>query len=443
MAKETAKNLPKSQVVKLESYPEVMERFQLLAKKYANLVVTKETYKESLKARAELREERYLIQNIIKNNKGVLNEAKKKMESDGAALIDVVLPVENEIDTRLKAVEAEKAEEKRLAEVAKQKLAAERMEKISKLQTGFMSEIIEASTIPQLDVLNEKLSAFEVTDKEFGDLKLSCEQTIAGISFYINQAKERIEKEIEAEKQLRLSETKRDYKLESGEEWYGEDDIDQIQQKIAAVINTKAKAKVIDEYHDLGGEVDIHDEMTLDELIGHVSTLKFELAEFAKKKKLEEKQAKKARVKLAFDRMYIFNNAGISDSEWIGSMLGNDYPGKMIEGLTDAEFTTFKDNLIAIDAEITKVDFEEIPIEHAPIKSFGRTPKKIKPKEFEISITGTREATIHYVATNEEELNSYTRHSATNWTVTMGESEEQVYDCEELEALFQGYIKTK
>ena len=44
------------------------------------------------------------------------------------------------------------------------------------------------------------------------------------------------------------------------------------------------------------------------------------------------------------------------------------------------------------------------------------------------------------VETDDEEWPTYTRFCADNWTVRMGESEEQVYHCEELEALFQEYV---
>jgi len=41
---------------------------------------------------------------------------------------------------------------------------------------------------------------------------------------------------------------------------------------------------------------------------------------------------------------------------------------------------------------------------------------------------------IYYMETDE---GRFTRHSADSWTETMGESEEQVYYCEELESAFQ------
>jgi len=46
------------------------------------------------------------------------------------------------------------------------------------------------------------------------------------------------------------------------------------------------------------------------------------------------------------------------------------------------------------------------------------------------------------VETNGQVFYSYTRYSSDNWYVRMGESDEPVYDCEEIEALFQEYIKT-
>jgi hypothetical protein len=47
------------------------------------------------------------------------------------------------------------------------------------------------------------------------------------------------------------------------------------------------------------------------------------------------------------------------------------------------------------------------------------------------------------VETNEDEQFSYTRHGADCWYVKMGESDEPVYDCKEIEAKFQEYIKSE
>lgn len=54
-----------------------------------------------------------------------------------------------------------------------------------------------------------------------------------------------------------------------------------------------------------------------------------------------------------------------------------------------------------------------------------------------IEIKEIREFTSHTVKTQD---NIYTRHSSMCWTVVMGESEEPVYDCDELEEAYQKYI---
>jgi len=50
------------------------------------------------------------------------------------------------------------------------------------------------------------------------------------------------------------------------------------------------------------------------------------------------------------------------------------------------------------------------------------------------------ETTIHFVTTDADEWNEYTRYSADSWTVRMGESDEPEYDCKELEAMFQSAL---
>lgn len=57
-----------------------------------------------------------------------------------------------------------------------------------------------------------------------------------------------------------------------------------------------------------------------------------------------------------------------------------------------------------------------------------------------IKIEEIREFVSHTVETSE---NVYTRHSSQCWTIVMGESEEPVYDCEELEKAYQEFISNK
>lgn len=50
---------------------------------------------------------------------------------------------------------------------------------------------------------------------------------------------------------------------------------------------------------------------------------------------------------------------------------------------------------------------------------------------------------VYYLETDEEDLNFFTRYSADNWSVRMGESDEPVYNNEtvaELETAFQRWV---
>lgn len=49
----------------------------------------------------------------------------------------------------------------------------------------------------------------------------------------------------------------------------------------------------------------------------------------------------------------------------------------------------------------------------------------------------------HRVTTDEPDYHEYTRYAPDSWTVTMGESDESVYDCAELEKEFQKFLKDK
>ena len=63
-----------------------------------------------------------------------------------------------------------------------------------------------------------------------------------------------------------------------------------------------------------------------------------------------------------------------------------------------------------------------------------------------MKITEISKNIIYYITTDEEWFNYYTRHSKDCWTVTMGESEESIYDndkIKELEVLFNKWIEIK
>ena len=62
-----------------------------------------------------------------------------------------------------------------------------------------------------------------------------------------------------------------------------------------------------------------------------------------------------------------------------------------------------------------------------------------------MKVTAALPVVVHLVTTDQKEFHTYTRFSSANWTQTMGESDEPVYDledCEELEAAYQAFMKS-
>jgi len=60
-----------------------------------------------------------------------------------------------------------------------------------------------------------------------------------------------------------------------------------------------------------------------------------------------------------------------------------------------------------------------------------------------MKITKVTKIVCFLIETDEESWNEYTRYGADNWTVTMGESDEQLYDCKEIENLYQEWLAKK
>jgi hypothetical protein len=92
---------------KLESFPEKVDRLKALSVEYKNLVLTKRTLSDAKKARHTLRNERYVIQNIRDKNKNLLNAMKRENNRIAEEMIGIIKPTEDEVDEKIKSVEAE------------------------------------------------------------------------------------------------------------------------------------------------------------------------------------------------------------------------------------------------------------------------------------------------------------------------------------------------
>ena len=60
-----------------------------------------------------------------------------------------------------------------------------------------------------------------------------------------------------------------------------------------------------------------------------------------------------------------------------------------------------------------------------------------------MKITSAKQITAHIVETDSKDCPTHIRYGPNSWTVSMGESYEQVYECAELESAFQSLIPMK
>lgn len=96
----------------LATFQSTMDDLIALVNDYSNLVVNDETFEEAKKARAALRDKRFEIQKIEKQNTAQLNDLKEQNWENAKRLIAIIAPTEEKIDSGIKAIEQRKAEVK-------------------------------------------------------------------------------------------------------------------------------------------------------------------------------------------------------------------------------------------------------------------------------------------------------------------------------------------
>jgi colicin import membrane protein len=176
-----------------------------MAEDYGKLVVTPETFEDAKKAREKIREKRFAIQNIVKDNKAILNKLKTTQEEQGEELINLILPTEERIDAGIKAIENKKAEEKARKEREEQERIQGRINLLFSLGMKFdgSAYVFEELRIDSLQIkhFNEK----EFTDFT-GKLKIEFEKA---------QKKKVEEERLKKEEEERLAKIREEQEAES------------------------------------------------------------------------------------------------------------------------------------------------------------------------------------------------------------------------------------
>jgi len=166
-------------LIKLQSYEETEETLKGLVQKFSHIEkVSDENFEESKKARAEIREHRYAIQNVTKHNADILNNLKKDDKSQADKLIEIISPMEDKIDEGIKYIENEK---KRIKE-EKERKEQERISGISKMIAEFKSffdvKIQVGKTQEDLDAYNSKIEELKNSLDLFDEFRFEADDLL-------------------------------------------------------------------------------------------------------------------------------------------------------------------------------------------------------------------------------------------------------------------------
>lgn len=198
----------------------VKKKYQSLGKKE----LTKENLQEFKDARADIRSYRYGMQNILKNNKDILNSKKKEMEDDTEKLISIIMPIEESIDKKIKDEETRIQKEKEEKAKKEQERIDKIMNKISEFNDAIRSLVAIGKTeedrnkLVQIKTELTKLMEdefFEEFNWQAEDVENDIEAGIDAITLRIKEHQElEKQKQEQAEKEKKLKEEQEKIKNE-------------------------------------------------------------------------------------------------------------------------------------------------------------------------------------------------------------------------------------
>jgi predicted nucleic acid-binding Zn-ribbon protein len=199
--------LNESEGLVLMKYEQTENILQDVVKKFSSITeVTSENFDEAKKARAEVREFRYSIQNVTKHNSGIFNQLKKSDTEQANKLIGIIQPTEDLLDNGIKAIEEKKKREKE----EKERKEQERITSISKMIADYKAffdvKITIGKTQEELDEVNSKLEELKSKFDEFMEFRFEAEDIYDEYSESKDVIQKRIDEEVKLREEQRILE---------------------------------------------------------------------------------------------------------------------------------------------------------------------------------------------------------------------------------------------
>ena len=210
------------ELVVLQDIEQTKESLLEVAKKYEHLTeVTKENFAECKTARAEVREIRYGVQNIIGHNKTFLNNAKTQMEKNLSELTGIVKPTEDRLDAGIKIIENE-------AKIEKARKEQEEKDRIANINKRLSFYRVELEKIIAIGRTEEDLKNFNVifnelrlaqNNEEFQEFGFDADAILDEYTTKDIELKQRIEQiKIDAENEARLKKERDEFEKQRAED---------------------------------------------------------------------------------------------------------------------------------------------------------------------------------------------------------------------------------
>lgn len=164
---------------------ELKEKYEVRVEELVSIEkLSSEENKELNSIRAELREPRYLIQNIEKNNISVFEAYKKTDKANLKSLIEINVSLEDKATAKLQAEEQRKKDEKEQERQAEEKRIEKIKSDIDNIET-YCYQVIQKMTFENLK-----------TSTELVDQSLNAEYDFEEFDLLLDQVKDRVTKQL-------------------------------------------------------------------------------------------------------------------------------------------------------------------------------------------------------------------------------------------------------
>lgn len=234
--------LKESDGIVLMKYEQTEEILQGVVKKFEDFKeVTVDNFEEAKKARAEVREFRYSIQNVAKHNSGIFNQLKKNDSEQANKLIEIIQPTEDLLDNGIKAIEEKKKREKEERERKEQERITAISKMIAEYKSFFDVKITIGKTQEELDEVNSKLEELKSKFDEFMEFRFEAEDIYDEFIESRSIIQQRIDEELKLREEQKALEEQR--KQQEEEKAKLEAEKAEIEKQKAEILKQKEEAE--------------------------------------------------------------------------------------------------------------------------------------------------------------------------------------------------------